>query len=167
MEMNQVKLNPNQREMDLKDHTNSNEYMPSVRLRAFVQALLSPEVKGNKEEAAQISGVSRGNFYYALKNTKFVEWLKNETQSAVMAYLPATFYSVQQAAAKGDMKAALGLMEMAGLYKPPDSNKSQGTTVNVYPEKTIVFTSDTKELEDDKDFRRTKSIHAGQSASCN
>lgn len=44
--------------------------------------------------------------------------------------------------------------------------KGGGTTVNIIPQKTIVF-KDSKPDHENKDITRTRGVHAGQGASCN
>ena len=49
---------------ELKKSTISNEYISPFELRKFVEVLLSEAVRGNKEEAARLTRVDKGKFYY-------------------------------------------------------------------------------------------------------
>jgi len=52
-----------------------NEYKPKRDLELFCYALISPDVKGNKDKAQQISGIDKGKFYWAWHNhPEFREW---------------------------------------------------------------------------------------------
>lgn len=55
------------------------EYLPTMKLRRFVQVLLSPEVLGNKEEAQRRTGVTKQLFYNAMKrHPRFKKWFSDQ-----------------------------------------------------------------------------------------
>ena len=121
-------------------NTKSYDYQPSSALRRYVQALLSVEVSGNKTKAEVVTGVRRQRFYYNLKKSRqFREWFKNQCQEVFIINLPYTVYSVQKAALQGDMKAALAILEMVGIYRHKDTEGVPGVNTNVYLQKQIIF----------------------------
>ncbi len=114
-----------------KEQTELHEYMPTTKLRRFVEALLSQDVMGNKEKAARLSGVDKGTFYWHLKNhPEFAAWYKQQCAQIFMPHVPATAYSILKAGLQGDMKAAFKIMEHAGIFTP---DQGEGVKVNVYP----------------------------------
>ena len=58
-----------------KSITNPHDYMPTLKLRLFVQALFSDEIRGNRDKAERATGVRKQTFYYHLrKNPDFKKW---------------------------------------------------------------------------------------------
>ena len=150
------------------DQAESTQYQPTVKLRRFVEALLSDEVMGNKRGAERVSGVRRGAFFYNLKKSAdFKAWFKQQCADVFTTHLPSTVFSIQRAAARGDdTRAALALLEMAGLYRPKElDDPGVNVNVNVYPQKTIVF-QDVKPNGDEQPTD-SKDVYAGESAKSN
>lgn len=120
---------------------------------------------GNKRGAERVSGVNRGVFHYNLrKSPDFKAWFKLRCAEVFTTHLPSTIFSIQRAAARGDdTRAALAILEMAGLYRPKELDAPGfNVNVNVYPQKTIVF-QDIKPNGDEQSTD-TDGVHAGESA---
>jgi hypothetical protein len=146
------------------DDTKLHEYVPTQKLRHYCHVLLSKEVMGNKEKAAELSGVSKSLFYYTLKNhAAFPEWFKKQCADAVLSYLPQICYSTVKTAMKGDHSAQKTLLEMAGLFRPTD-NGIPGTKVevNIHPDRTFIVQDKLIEAGTDDEETATKSLHAGE-----
>lgn len=141
----------------------SDEYVPTMKLRLFTQALLSEEVKGNKSKAERITGIRRDLFLYNLKkNPDFKEWYRKQVSNIFEPFIPAIGYALLKSALTGDNKVALRIMEEAGIF----DKEEQHTTVNLNqaPPQTFIF----KDLGlEDGNETGTDSPHAVESSESN
>jgi len=123
--------------------TDDDRYFPTVNMRKYVAALLSDEVKGNKVEAARVSGVGRDRFYYHFNaNEKFREWFSKQCDDFLgrNQAIPATV--LIKKISEGDVQAIRTYYELVGKIK----QGIRGGDINI--ENHTHFTSiNLKELE--------------------
>ena len=124
----------------------STEYVPKQSLRLFVQALLSREVKGNKEEAQRVTGVYKGTFYWHLRhNVEFRLWFEAQCDRALMAIRATVDNSLLKEIKDGNVPAMRTYYEVIGKIKNKVTQavnidaRDTKMEVNVYPQFDINF----------------------------
>ena len=96
-----------------------NDYIPDIGLRQFTQALLSEEVLGNKTKAQEITGVSKGKFYWHYqKNPKFRKWHDDQIEEYFRRNGTLVASSLMNKIKAGDVAAIKLYYELAGRLKP-------------------------------------------------
>ena len=94
------------------------EYIPTIDMRKYVNILLSEEVKGNKTEAARISGVDKGRFYYHFRRNKyFREWFAEQCDAFLGVNQAIPSYMLMKKVLDGDVQAIRTYYEIAGKIK--------------------------------------------------
>lgn len=132
----------------MNNRTISDNYIPPVELRRFVQSLLSDEVKGNKVEAERVSGVRRNMFYYHLKNNpRFREWFYFECMENLKRDEDQVMIQLKQKIASGDLAAIKLYFELTGRV---GKNINQTAIINKIENSQEVFEGQIKTLSDDE-----------------
>ena len=106
--------NNNGREKESKTLSTVNPYVPSAELVCFVQALLSPEVRGKVRVAEKITGVDKGKYYHALKKPEFNRWLSAQVKDFLASAWPRIAVVIVGEANKGNMSAIRTYLEIEG-----------------------------------------------------
>lgn len=98
--------------------TTADSYIPCVELRRFVQALLSPDVAGNKSEAQRISGVRRGRFYAAMYHEPaFRQWFSDECDRFLAGNEAVSSTALMRKIQRGDTVAIRTYYELRGKLR--------------------------------------------------
>ena len=93
-------------------------YLPPVDVRWFVQTLLLPDVKGNKDEAQRRTGVDKGKFYYHFKkNAEFRAWYSTQCDLALDIAEPEALSGLLRKVRQGNLGAINTYFEMRKKLK--------------------------------------------------
>lgn len=108
--------------------TISNDYIPKMELRIFVDCLLSTDVMGNKDEAQRRTGISKGMFYYHLKHAKdrdqFTQWFIDQCRKILLSERGAVTLALVKKAKDGDIPGIRTFFELTGDLKGSGLNIS-------------------------------------------
>jgi hypothetical protein len=93
-------------------------YQPSKDLERFCQALILPDVKGNKSRASQLTNIDPGKFYYAYRtNSDFRLWFANLCFSVLGENAAIPPYALLGAIIDKDVQAIRTYYELTGKLK--------------------------------------------------
>lgn len=125
------------------------KYIPTVELRMFVETLLSPEVRGNKEEAERRCGVSRQKFYYHFqRHPEFREWYSQRCEDFLKnleALAASKLISKVQA---GELEAIKLYYELTGKIKNKGVDVKVGVNVTNRVGSNGKFTGEDRDLQE-------------------
>ncbi len=100
------------------NNTKLDKYIPSTKLRIFVQCLLSEEVKGNKIEAERRTGVRRQLFYwYFEKSSEFRKWFSDQCDKFLGLNQAIPSHMLMKKILEGDVQAIRTYYELLGKLK--------------------------------------------------
>lgn len=98
--------------------TESDEYMPPIDVRWFVQTLLSEEVRGNKTKAERITGVDKGKFYWHFNRfPEFRKWFSEQCDAFLSRNQAIVSSMLMKKISEGDVQAIRTYFELVGKLK--------------------------------------------------
>lgn len=148
--------------------TKSNEFTPRLKLRRFVQVLLTPSVMGNRDEAERVSGVRKGLFYYWMRySEEFRAWYEEQCDRFLVENESAAVASLIRRVQEGDTQAIRLFFQLRGklrgeAFVDARSVQIQQTTASAPEDSNRVVVNAIEKLSETKRLILAKHIRAAQ-----
>ncbi len=123
----------------IQNKANSDEYTPSQKLRTFTEALLNPNVSGNKSMAERVTGIRRDLFLWNLKNKpEFRKWFNDQCDIMLLSFQARVDSKLLHAINTLDVQAMKTYYERIGRLK---EKNEQSLNVNITPNREFKISS--------------------------